>query len=94
MTGEHKGISTLKLFEAYLRREVLTYQTMNMLIPDPERKTYVGFFWTNFKEEKLKQILQPIKEDKNSFQYHRAPSDHKSISPPTSIPSNAFVEAF
>lgn len=59
----------------------------------PEGKTFVGFFWTNIKENDLMANLQWLQQ-LHSFQYIRIPKDHLHIAPPTQIPSNAFFWGF
>ena len=86
-------ISKLKIFEMYIRKDIIIYKTLNKLVP--ENQLLHGFFWSSFPKLKVKKKISEIQQRHRFEGLHAFEmTNDVSLKPPTKIISNEFLESF
>ena len=85
--------STFRVFEMYVKKEMIIYQTMNKLVP--ENQLLRGYFWSSMSSKETNEYFQDI-QLQNRFEGLQAleMSSDTHLKPPTKIYNNEFLEAF
>ena len=82
-----------KVYEIYIRKEMLIYETMNKLVP--ENQLLHGFFWSDLSNAEAQDKIHEI-QNKYRFEGLQAieMTEKTTMIPPTKIYSNEFLETF
>lgn len=95
---EDSNCDKFKIYEAFIRREIIIHDTLNKLVPIDS--LIHGFFWCNLNNDALQEKIDVIQSTSRlpGLQVREITDENQSISkkliPPTHIKSNEFVEAF
>lgn len=90
---KNSEFSSFKVYERYIRKDMIIYQTMNKLVP--ENQLLHGFFWSDLPDSVAQDKIHTIQQE-HRFEGLQALDMTKEVNmkPPTKIATNEFLEPF
>jgi len=87
------SVDKFKVYEMFVRKEIIIYKTLNKLVP--ENSLIHGLFWSNQSNKLMQKNIQEIQANYRftGLQAYDI-TEETSLTPPTHIRSNEFLEAF